>query len=1269
MARQEWRADRQRGSAACPSCCPAGCQTCSGKRPVWASGATASFGSECDRLADWAVGEELAVCATRARFANHSRFRGWVAVWLLQLLALSVPAAPAEQLLRTNQPGLMITKENRVEYIPSGQPAVVALTNQWLRFQDALRTLELSRATIRLTDWTQVYLKDRSRLEILPDAARPQAPSLQLHSGELYVSSRGGGPSIPVRTPHVQGKPHGTEFLVRVEPGFTEFTMFDGQVALSNEANPVPVPLESNQQALIEPGQPIRTIPLKARNTVVQWWLYYPAILDLRELEFTPPERTLLAASLQFYASGHLQRALESYPGYPALLAPDTDAQRLYQSALLLAVGAVDRSQALLASVSTNRLAAATGLQVMITAVTAGTNGAPTTSFSAGASPSESSTLALAISFAHQATNNLPAALASARSAVARSPEFGFGWARVAELEFGFGRTRAAHEAVDRALVLSPDNAQAQTVRGFLLAAEYRLSDAITAFDRALEIDPALGNAWLGRGLCKRRMGFLASRERRDSGPESSTNVVSWLSDLQTAAAVEPGRSLVRSYAGKAFGDANDSLRATKELSYAALLDPNDPTPPLYLALELQRQNRPNEAVRELERSIRLNYNRAVYRSRMLLDQDHATRSASLAKIYQDAGLEEVALREAARAVSYDYSSYSAHQFLAESYNALRDPTRFNLRYETVWFNELLLANILSPVGAGLLSQNISQQEYSRLFEANRVGLTTSSEYRSDGQFREVVSQYGLVGNSAYTLDLDYQHNEGTRPNNDLSRIEWYSQFKHQLNERDSFFLLTKYQDYESGDNFQRYNPGDASRKFRYEEKQAPILIGAVHREWEPGSHTTLLGGGLSSDVHARSDATVLDLFTNAPGGDVYNLRHRSFSNSVDHTEYAAYLVELNHLLQRERWLTVLGSRLQGGSFDARNVIDGIGNTNNYYGLPVSTQVDKPFRRFSVYGYETWTAFERLRLTAGLVYEYLSHPSNVRYPPLSERRETRNSLLPRAAVHWDVSQRISVRGMYAQSLGGLSYDESVRLEPTQLAGFAQTYRGAIPESEAGSVIAPRYDTAGLGLDAKPGPNTFLGAQALVQRAEVDQSIGVFRSPGSTNGGIPPFARVSTTPENLRYRETAFAFSLDQLAGNSWSFGISYRLTYSRLKWSYRDIPDALLLSPDRVESGLLHRWQGRFLYQHSGGLFACGQVAAFRQDSGGYEDRIVSGPRPGDAGYQVDACVGWRFPRRLGQIALGCLNITAQNYRLNALNAYSDLPRDRLWTGRVQLNF
>src|SRR5262249_84451 len=161
------------------------------------------------------------------------------------------------------------------------------------------------------------------------------------------------------------------------------------------------------------------------------------------------------------------------------------------------------------------------------------------------------------------------------------------------------------------------------------------------------------------------------------------------------------------------------------------------------------------------------------------------------------------------------------HQFIADSFDALRDPTRFNLRYETVWFNELLLANLLAPVGGTPLSQHISQQEYSRLLEGDRIGLLSSFEYRSDGQFPKLASQYGILGKTGWSLDLDYQHNDGgrlpkrddnilvgplpandffrgndrrQRPNNQLDRLEWYSTVKRQLTAHDSILLLTKYQ-------------------------------------------------------------------------------------------------------------------------------------------------------------------------------------------------------------------------------------------------------------------------------------------------------------------------------------------------------------------------------------------------------------------------------------------------------------------------------------------
>src|SRR6185369_828131 len=60
----------------------------------------------------------------------------------------------------------------------------------------------------------------------------------------------------------------------------------------------------------------------------------------------------------------------------------------------------------------------------------------------------------LAESYYQQSRMNLNEALASARSAVARAPDFAFGWARMAELELSFGRIDDALKAIDHALEL-----------------------------------------------------------------------------------------------------------------------------------------------------------------------------------------------------------------------------------------------------------------------------------------------------------------------------------------------------------------------------------------------------------------------------------------------------------------------------------------------------------------------------------------------------------------------------------------------------------------------------------------------------------------------------------------------------------------------------------------------------------------------------------------------------------------------------------------------
>ena len=55
--------------------------------------------------------------------------------------------------------------------------------------------------------------------------------------------------------------------------------------------------------------------------------------------------------------------------------------------------------------------------------------------------------------------------------------------------------------------------------------------------------------------------------------------------------------------------------------------------------------------------------------------------------------------------------------------------------------------------------------------------------------------------------------------------------------------------------------------------------------------------------------------------------------------------------------------------------------------------------------------------------------------------------------------------------------------------------------------------------------------------------------------------------------------------------------------------------------------------------------------------------------WQLNARIGYRFHRNLAEISVGCLNITDQNYTLNPLNLYEELPRERTLLVRAKLNF
>jgi hypothetical protein len=88
------------------------------------------------------------------------------------------------------------------------------------------------------------------------------------------------------------------------------------------------------------------------------------------------------------------------------------------------------------------------------------------------------------------------------------------------------------------------------------------------------------------------------------------------------------------------------------------------------------------------------------------------------------------------------------------------------------------------------------------------------------------------------------------------------------------------------------------------------------------------------------------------------------------------------------------------------------------------------------------------------------------------------------------------------------------------------------------------------------------------------------------------------------------------------------------------------------------------IYNHPCGFFAKGEAL--------WDSQFNEGYTPGEPGadfWQFNAFLGYRFPRRKAEIMLGLLNITGQNYNLNPLNLYNELPRSRTLVLRLQMNF
>ncbi len=1129
-----------------------------------------------------------------------------------------------------------------------------AQNNQTLHPFDRLRTGANSRIVLRWSDQSVIAFAAATELEVLPPRSLGDQCGLHLVRGIISFFHRDKPSHIQIITRGAVAGVEGTEFVMAMDDTErTTLAVIDGKVRFGNEQSMLL--LANGQEAVVELGKaPVLTAGFIANN-LLQWCFYYPAVLDLDNLQFSPAEKTMLGESLNAYRAGDLLSALAKYP---VAQQSGSDAARIYYAALLLSVGQVEKTERALSSLSatntserTQRLVAS--VRQLIAAVKRQPN--PAT-----ANP-QLATEFLASSYYEQSRaireNSLKTALKLATQAVNNSPKFGFAWERVAELEFSFGHTSEALAALAKSLALAPRNAQALALNGFLLAAQNQTREAITWFDRALAVDSALGNAWLGRGLCRIRRGdAIGGRE-----------------DLLVAAALEPQRAELRNYLAKAYVNVGDSTHAGKELQIAKTLDPSDPTAWLYSALLKQQGSQINDAIRDLEKSEALNDNRSVYRSQLLLDQDQAVRSANLATIYKDVGMVDVSMREAARAVNYDYANYSAHLFLANSYNNQRDPNDINLRYETPAENEYLLANLLAPVNAGPISPVISQGEYSSLFAHDGFGVVSSTEYLSRGAWTQSGAQFGVFGGSSYDFEALYHSDPGQRPNGDIQQRQLSLTLKQQLASQDTAYFNIQQYEANSGDVAQYYNQSMANRDTHLNESQDPNISLGFNHEWSPSVHTLFFATRLNDTFSFTNPATptlVTFMPDMAPG--VPTLTSVQGITAQEHyvNRLTLYSGELQQIWEQAEHTTIIGGRIQYGTFDTTTMQNNPSSLGPIFPNPPApmgqqTDVDTEFKRFSVYGYHQWQIFEPLQLIGGVAYDHIGYPDNFRTAPVSENQKTTDQVSPKAGLIWTPMAGTTARFAYTRSLSGASVDQSYQLEPSQVAGFIQNYRSVIPESIAGANAGASFDTYDFSLEQKFSTGTYLSVAGQILDSTVNRENGTFDYlPDEQDFPVP-----SGLKERLDYSEKSLLLTANQLLGRDWAVGACYRLSEAVLHENYPTVPNSLPggfvdFTPRSRTEGTLNQLTLSANYNHPCGFFAEGDALWYGQSNEGYDPA-----EPGDDFWQFNAYAGWRSPRRRMEVTVGLLNIAGEDYKLNPLNVYNELPRSRTLTVRLQFNF
>ncbi|MCF6336609.1 MAG: TonB-dependent receptor [Gammaproteobacteria bacterium] len=1054
---------------------------------------------------------------------------------------------------------------------------------------DMVRTQLNSRAALYLNNHSILRLNELSTVTFTGPSSQG-TNQLDLKKGIAHFISRI-KQRFEVLTPYVNAAVDGTEFVVAVGAEHSNVTVLEGQVRVSNEQGEIR--LTQGEAAQAQTGKaPVLQTRVQPWDAV-SWALYYPAVSDFSALvtaaeELPEPWRTRLLQSFEHYKQGQISAALTEIESLPGDL-PNGNVY-IYRAALYLAAGqaghaSIDLDHALKPDVSQDtRNGEALALKAIIAVTQNSTDLALKLAREAtDASPKIAATW-LAQSYAQQAVFDLEQARLSVKQAVKLAPENALAWARLAELHLMFGELDHALQAAYRATEIAPRLARTQSVLGFAYLTRIKIAAAEQAFNQAIELDQAAPLPRLGLGLAMIRRGELAPGRHQ----------------IEIAASLAPANPLIRSYLGKAYYEEKRGPLDATQFALAKELDPNDPTPWFYDAIRKQTENRPIEALRDLEKSTELNDNRAVYRSRLLLDGDQATKGASQGRVYSDLGFQQLALVEGWKSVNTDFSNYSAHRLLADSYSVLP-------RHEIARVSELLQAQLLQPINVNPLQPQLGEgslgivegagsagssfNEFNPLFIRNQVRFQANGIGGSNNTWGDDLVLSGVQDRISYSVGRFHYESDGIRENNDQEQSLYNAFLQLDLSPTSSVQLEVQTRKIELGDLPSRFD-GSFSPANRRKTDTDSLRLGA---RFKPTPASNVLVSVIYED---EKDVNYLEKII--PPFVPFVVPILSVANNVDNTDGVS--LETQYLIRMDRVHVIAGvGRLSQDKEVKGTVISSSGGALLPPPFSGNSALTNDIKHDNAYLYSTWTTTPELKLTLGVSYDDFDSDA------------VQNSKWnPKAGLIWNATPRVTLR-LAGFKVLRRSLFRNRTIEPTQVSGFNQFFDDS---------AATKSTRIGIGLDYKSRNNGLYTGMELTERNMQIPTAGIKIKQGE-------------------FLHRAYLY---------WTVSPSWAL---RAEYQYDDF------ETDIAVEGLEHlRTQSLPLavhYYHFSQLFAKFGATYVDQEVG------ISEASVGEQFWVTDLSVGYRLPQRLGNVSLLVKNLFDENFSYQDDNFRTNEPRGSLF--------